>query len=48
MATFWLEPRVESAQSHGLRRGELSTALELVREHENVICEAWRAFHGNR
>jgi hypothetical protein len=41
-AKFWLEPKIEIAQNHGLRTDELSTAEELIREHEDEIRAAWQ------
>lgn len=46
-AKFWLEPEISLANSHGLAEHQLNTALELVREHEQEIRDAWnRQFGG--
>ena len=40
-AKFWLEPAIEMAENHGIRSHDLTTALELIREHEQEIRDAW-------
>ncbi len=40
-AKFWLEPEIELSQSYGLSARRLSTALNLIRRHENEIRIAW-------
>lgn len=41
-AKFWLEPKIEMAQSHGLAQLELNAATRLIQEHEDEIRNAWR------
>ena len=41
-AKFWLEPEIELAQDYGLGRRSVTTALRLIREHENEIRAAWK------
>jgi hypothetical protein len=40
-AKYWLEPKIELAQSVGLSRWEIHEALRLVQEHEYDIRNAW-------
>jgi uncharacterized protein DUF4160 len=46
-AKFWLEPRVELARNYGLTSNRLTTALKLVKEHQNEIREAWEKHFGS-
>ena len=46
-AKFWLEPRIELAQSYGLPPHEVNVALQLIRENEDVICRAWNDHFGS-
>ena len=46
-AKFWLEPRIELAQSYGLPPHEVNVALQLVRENEDVIRRAWHGHFGS-
>ncbi|MGZ8195672.1 MAG: DUF4160 domain-containing protein [Methylosarcina sp.] len=39
-AKYWLEPKIELAQSVGLSRREINEALRLVQEHEYDIRNA--------
>jgi len=41
-AKFWLEPRVELAESHGMTRRRLAIASRLVQENEDAIRKAWK------
>ncbi len=41
-AKFWLEPKVELAQNHGMSQRSVAAALRLVREHEDEISKAWK------
>ena len=41
-AKFWLEPEIALAQDYGLGRRYVTTALRLIREHENEIRAAWK------
>ena len=45
-AKFWLEPRIEPAQSYGLPPHEINAALQLIRENEDVIRRAWHDHFG--
>jgi hypothetical protein len=40
-AKYWLEPKIELAQSVGLSQREIHEALRLVQEHEDDIRNAW-------
>ena len=40
-AKYWLEPKIELAQSVGLSRREIHVALRLIQEHECDIRNAW-------
>lgn len=45
-AKFWLEPAIELARDYGLGARSVTTALRLIREHENEIRAAWKKhFH---
>jgi Domain of unknown function (DUF4160) len=44
---FWLEPRIELAQSYGMNSRQVSTARRLIQEHENEIRAAWKAHFGS-
>jgi hypothetical protein len=46
-AKFWLEPKIELAQSYGLPPHEVSAALQLIRENEDVIRRAWQRHFGS-
>jgi len=41
-AKFWLEPQIELAEDYGLGPRSVTTALRLIREHENEIRAAWK------
>jgi hypothetical protein len=43
---FWLEPEVALAHNYELSTRQLSTALRLLREHEDEIRAAWKAHFG--
>jgi len=40
-AKFWLEPRIELPQNHGLSQRQLKVALRLIEEHEGEIRSDW-------
>ncbi len=40
-AKFWLEPDIELAANFGLPTRVITTALRLIREHEDEIRAAW-------
>jgi hypothetical protein len=42
-ARFWLEPEIALALNYGLGRRTITTALRLIREHEDEIRTAWKA-----
>jgi len=46
-AKFWLEPEIELAQNYGLNTRRLSTALDLIRRHQNEIGIAWKKHFGS-
>lgn len=46
-AKFWLEPRIELAQSYGLPPHEVNVALQLIKENEDVIRRAWQRHFGS-
>ncbi len=46
-AKFWFEPRIELAQSYGLPSHEVTVALQLIRENEDVIRRAWHTHFGS-
>ena len=41
-AKFWLDPEIELAGDYGLGRRSVTTALRLIREHEDEIRAAWK------
>jgi hypothetical protein len=45
-AKFWLEPKIELAQSYGLGMRQVNAALRLIQEHEDEIRKAWKAHFG--
>jgi hypothetical protein len=45
-AKFWLEPTIEVPQNLGLSSRLVTSALRLVREHEDEIRSAWAAQFG--
>ena len=40
-AKYWIEPAIELAVSYGLKRKDLSTVEELIKEHEGEIRTSW-------
>ncbi len=46
-AKIWIEPDVEIARNWGLGDRKLRRAVELVREREDEIREAWRSHFGS-
>jgi hypothetical protein len=42
-AKFWLEPKIELAQNHGLSQASVRTALRVIREREDEIRKSWKA-----
>jgi Domain of unknown function (DUF4160) len=47
-AKFWLEPEVALAQNYELSDRQISTAVRLVRKHQNEIRAAWEKHFGRR
>jgi hypothetical protein len=45
-AKFWVEPKIELAQSYGLGMRQVNAALRLIQEHEDEIRKAWKAHFG--
>jgi hypothetical protein len=45
-AKVWMEPQIEVAADSHLSEKTLGVALELIREHEDEIREAWRRHFG--
>jgi len=45
-AKVWLEPRVELALNYGLSPARITTALRIVREHEDEVRAAWQRHFG--
>ena len=45
-AKFWVEPRIELARNHGLKEKTIGVALDLVREREDEIRQAWQEHFG--
>ena len=41
-AKVWLEPEIALAQDYGLGQRSVTTALRIIREHENEIRAAWK------
>lgn len=46
-AKFWLDPRIELAMSQGLSQTQLNLAIDLVRQNETVIRDAWNIHFGS-
>lgn len=47
-AKFWLEPEVALAQNYDLSPRQISTALRLIKKHQNEIFTAWKSHFGGR
>ena len=45
-AKFWLEPTVELAENHGLKRKQLSEARRIIEERKDEIIDAWKKHLG--
>lgn len=45
-AKFWLEPQLQLAQNYGLTTNRLTTALKILKEHQNEIRQAWERHFG--
>jgi len=46
-AKFWIEPRIELAQSSGLSARQLRVVQRSVEEHEDEIRRAWQEHFGS-
>ena len=46
-AKFWLEPRVELAINQGLSQTQINQAMEMVKQSETVIRDAWNIHFGS-
>jgi hypothetical protein len=45
-AKFWLTPEIALFENYGLSPRQVSSALRLIREHEDEIRQAWKAHFG--
>jgi hypothetical protein len=45
-AKFWLDPRIELAENHGVTRSLLARASRIIEEREDEIRSAWEAHFG--
>jgi hypothetical protein len=45
-AKVWMEPQIEVATSVDLNSRDLREALDLIREREREIREAWNGYFG--
>jgi hypothetical protein len=45
-AKFWLTPEIALFENYGFSARQLSSALRLIREHEDEIRQAWKAHFG--
>lgn len=46
-AKFWLEPKIELANSIGLSQQQLNKSRQLVEAHADEIRTAWRSHFGH-
>ena len=46
-AKFWIEPEIELARNYVLSPQDLSRVLQLIRDHEQEIRDAWRSHFGS-
>jgi uncharacterized protein DUF4160 len=46
-AKFWIEPKIELAASLGVPDHEIAKILNLIREREDEIREAWNRHFGS-
>lgn len=46
-AKFWLSPKVELAENHGLPEREITKLSTIVRDHEQQIRTAWTSYFGS-
>ena len=45
-AKFWIDPRIELAQNHGLNARLVALAARTIRENESAIRTAWEEHFG--
>jgi len=45
-AKFWLDPRIELAQNHGLTIRQVNAAFKMIQEHEDEIRKSWKKHFG--
>ncbi|HEY2090284.1 MAG TPA: DUF4160 domain-containing protein [Thermoanaerobaculia bacterium] len=45
-AKFWLEPRLELAENHGVPAHELTGVTKIIERRANEIAAAWRQHFG--
>jgi len=46
-AKFWLSPRIDLAENHGLSEREIGKLATIILEHEQEIREAWNRHFGS-
>ncbi|QDV92018.1 hypothetical protein RAS2_31290 [Phycisphaerae bacterium RAS2] len=46
VAKFWIEPRIELAESYGMAPRELTRLMRVVAANERLIRRAWHGFFG--
>lgn len=46
-AKFWLSPKLELAENHGLPEREITKLSRIVQDHERQITAAWTRFFGS-
>lgn len=46
-AKFWLQPRIELAQNHGLSAQALREVQRMIEERSDEISDAWRRHFGS-
>lgn len=40
-AKFWIQPGIELAYNYGFNQKEIGELIEIIKNHENEIREAW-------
>lgn len=45
-AKFWLEPNIELAQNFGMATRQIRVVKNLIEEHYDEICDAWKKHFG--
>ena len=45
-AKVWIEPEISLATSHGLAQHDVKEIIDLVKDHEQEIRDAWREHFG--